>query len=339
MKRTLLLLLLVGCMGSIQGQDFYFSQFYSAPLYLNPAMTGSSEMTRMGINYRKQWPGLEFDFNGYSAFIDHYSFDLKSGIGLAVNSFNEQHLRLSSTEVSFLYSYNLDLSDSWNLRMGSQTSYVMKNGFFDNSLFGDQIDVFNRTIQPGSMDALSHVDPFNYLDLSFGFLATTPDAWFGGSAHHVNNPAIRYSGENRHDLMDAKYSAHGGVQFDFEPQNYWGEGTQRNMTVMANYIVQGPFSQLDVSSQVLYDQFIAGLGYRGIPGINLMPNQDSIIFLLGFSLDSGLIIGYSYDWMISNVGMYTKGSHEFSMRYQFLAGDPRQRNRKSRVLSCFKSLI
>lgn len=328
-----------GCMGGVQGQDFHFSQFFAAPLYLNPALTGASEMTRMGINYRKQWPGLEYDFNAYSAFVDHYSFDLKSGFGLAVHSFNEQHLKLTSTDVSFLYSYNLDLSETWNLRMGSQASYVMQNGLFYNSLFGDQIDIVNRTIQPGSMDFLTNVDPFNYLDLSFGFLLTTPDAWFGGSAHHVNNPATRYSGENRHDFMDAKYSVHGGLQFDFEPHNYWGEGTQRNITLMGNYIVQGPFSQLDISTQMLYDQYIAGLGFRGIPGNNRMSNQDSIILLLGFSLESGIIIGYSYDWMISNVGMYTKGSHEFSMRYQFLAGDPRKRNRKSRVLKCFKTLI
>lgn len=339
MKRIGMLLVWIWCIGSVQGQDFHFSQFYAAPLYLNPAFTGSTEMTRMGINYRKQWPGLEFDFNGYSAFIDHYSFDLRSGFGLAVNSFNEQHMKLSSTEVSFLYSYNLMLSDSWNLRMGSQTSFVMKNGLFGNALFGDQIDVFNRTIQPGSIDFLSQIDPFNYLDLSFGFLLTTPDVWLGGSAHHVNNPAIRYTGETRQDLLNAKFSVHGGVQFDLAPQSYWDTGNEKSVTVMGNYKAQGPFSQLDVSTQMLYNQLIMGLGFRGIPANNNIPNQDSIILLLGVSLDDGLVIGYSYDWMISNVGTYTKGSHEFSMRYQFLAGNPRLRNRKGRVLKCFKTLI
>lgn len=296
-------------------------------------------MTRMGLNYRKQWPGLELDFNGYTAFVDHYSFDLKSGFGLVFHNFNEQNMKLSSSEISFLYAYNLDLTNSWNLRLGSQTSIVMKNGLLENTVFGDQINVFNRSIQPGSVDFLTHIDPFNYLDLSFGFLLITPDAWLGVSGHHVNNPAIRYTGESRQDLLATKFSLHGGVQFDFEPQSYWGSGVQRNLAVMGNYKVQGPFTQLDISSQMLYDQYILGVGFRGIPGNNRMPNQDSIIFLLGVSLENGLIIGYSYDWMISNVGRYTKGSHEFSMRYQFLAGNPRLRNRRSRVLKCINYML
>ena len=62
---------------SAMAQDFHYSQFYAAPLYLNPALTGSTELSRIGFNYRKQWPGLEHDFNSYSAYFEHYSFDLR----------------------------------------------------------------------------------------------------------------------------------------------------------------------------------------------------------------------------------------------------------------------
>lgn len=64
----------------IKAQDIQFSQFYAAPLYLNPAMTGASEMTRIGVNYRNQWPGLDQTFNAYSAYADHYIFLLMEKI-------------------------------------------------------------------------------------------------------------------------------------------------------------------------------------------------------------------------------------------------------------------
>ena len=40
-------------------QDPQFSQFYAAPLYLNPAFAGSAQEARVGINYRNQWPQID----------------------------------------------------------------------------------------------------------------------------------------------------------------------------------------------------------------------------------------------------------------------------------------
>ena len=62
-------------LSDVIAQDTQYSQFYAAPLYLNPALTGASELTRVGVNYRNQWPGLDYSFNSYSAYIDHYIFD------------------------------------------------------------------------------------------------------------------------------------------------------------------------------------------------------------------------------------------------------------------------
>ena len=40
-------------------QDRHFSQFYSSPLTLNPALTGAFDgKYRVGTNYRDQWRGL-----------------------------------------------------------------------------------------------------------------------------------------------------------------------------------------------------------------------------------------------------------------------------------------
>ena len=51
----------------VKAQDPQFSQFYAAPLYINPAFTGASEYTRIGANYRNQWPGISGSFVTTSA--------------------------------------------------------------------------------------------------------------------------------------------------------------------------------------------------------------------------------------------------------------------------------
>lgn len=202
-------IILVLILGSANAQDFHFSQFYAGPLNLNPALTGSSEQTRMGINYRKQWPGLDFDFNGYSAFIDHYSFDMRSGIGLVVNSFNEQNMSLNTSEIGLLYAYNLRVSEYASLRMGTQFTYARRTGSLENLLFGDQIDIFNRAINPNTIDLIQQMDPFGYLDISFGLLYANPDFWIGISGHHLNNPK----------MMNVT-----NVDFEFLPKKIRGSG-------------------------------------------------------------------------------------------------------------------
>jgi hypothetical protein len=46
MKKIGILLLSLLLVLELRGQDFHFSQFYSGPLNLNPALTGSSELSR-----------------------------------------------------------------------------------------------------------------------------------------------------------------------------------------------------------------------------------------------------------------------------------------------------
>jgi len=39
---------------TVTAQDAQFSQFYAAPLYLNPAFAGSTSQALVGANYRNQ---------------------------------------------------------------------------------------------------------------------------------------------------------------------------------------------------------------------------------------------------------------------------------------------
>lgn len=333
------LVLMMGIALLLKAQDFHYSQFYAAPLYLNPALTGSTELSRVGVNYRKQWPGLDQDFNSYSAYFDHYSFDLRSGIGISVNSFQETNFNLNTSDISFYYAYNLKIAENWNFRMGTQASIVRRSAALDNLVFGDQVDLFNRTISSATMDKIPDFDPYSYFDISFGGLLTGESFWLGSAFHHVNEPHLSYYPDDENGYLPIKWSIHGGWNFPLGANQYFGSKYDNMASIMANYKKQGSFQQIDIGTQLLYRSVISGISYRGIPGMRGMPNQDSIIFLLGLKLDSGVVFGYSYDFMVSNIATQTKGAHEVSIRYQFYLGDPRYRNQRSRILKCFDFMM
>ena len=70
---------------TVTAQDPQFSQFYAAPLYLNPAFAGSTGQARVGINYRDQWPAIDANFTTFSAYGDFYIEDKNSGLGFIIN--------------------------------------------------------------------------------------------------------------------------------------------------------------------------------------------------------------------------------------------------------------
>jgi hypothetical protein len=53
------------CMSAqLFSQDVEMSQYFAAPLQLNPALAGISYGPRLTVNYRNQWAGLGDGFNG-----------------------------------------------------------------------------------------------------------------------------------------------------------------------------------------------------------------------------------------------------------------------------------
>jgi len=270
--------------------------------------------------------------------VDHYSFDYKSGMGLSVSSFSEEFLKLNTTEVSGYYAYNLQLSERANFQLGTQISYIQKRGTLENLLFGDQIDVFNQTTLPSSADAVGGLEPFSYFSVGLGGVLTWDKLWVGISGHHLNRPNMAFYVRDGQTQHWPKYSLQAGYTIPLEEPEFWEEGSGKFVHFMANYKRQGPFQFVDAGVQVLLNQLVVGAGLRGMPIQSDLPKRESIIGLFGLNLSSGLAVGYSYDYPISDVGSQTLGSHELSLRYQFFYGTPKSRGQRSRVLPCFSYL-
>lgn len=338
---TLLLFIALYCAClSLRAQDVQYSQFYANPLYLNPAMAGASEMTRIGVNYRNQWPSLDQSFTSYSAHLDHYIFSVNSGVGLIFNRSEQSMDNLSITEIGAAYSYRARLGFRSFVRVGGQVSYVDRDAYFGNLVFGSQIDDQTGAVGDFSGESLGADFNHQFVDYSFGMLFNNENAWFGVSAHHVTQPNMSFV-DGQISELPVKLSAHGGYKIDLtdgSATNSRNKRTEtRDLTLAFNYKNQGAFSQLDLGAQMNLQPLVLGIWYRGIP-VSKAPeaNHESVIALVGISLGGGLDVGYSHDFTISSLrNANTGGANEISIRYSFLARIAKGAGKKS-SMPCFK---
>ena len=326
MKSIVCILLTLAFSIRLPAQDIQYSQFYAAPLFLNPAFAGSEDANRVGINYRNQWPGLDYSFNAYSVYYDYHIERSNGNIGFILNGSQESLSNISNTELGFIYSYRLQLDEHQFIHVGGQMSYVSRNAVFEDLVFGSQIDI-DRGIVDGSNDVSIPPDSqHKFIDINFGLLWYGENVWLGVSTHHLPRPNLSYL-RNESSSLPIKYSAHGGVRIDLPGgfiNDYFNNTLQERAVFFAfNYKQQAPYHQLDVGTQLYFEPLILGLWYRGLPTKYNLPNNESIIAIVGFALNSGLDIGYSFDFTISKMGIRNSGgAHEISARYTFHKGNP-----------------
>ncbi len=310
------MLLLVDC----QAQDSQFSQFYGAPLYLNPALAGANIHARGNMNYRNQWARLPGSFVSYSASTDLNIRKYKSGVGLIMKSDKAGSVGLKSNEVGALYSYNMQLGNDLYMRAGLQFSYVNRSVNFSDFVFGNQLDPNTGYTGGASGEDLSGSPQISYADISSGVLIHDKDFWLGLSAHHMNEPTHSFAAGDSANLP-TRISLHGGIKLS-QPDNLVSTRSTNNkisVTPAFQYKFQGTFDQLDLGCYVNYNVAVAGLWYRGLPikknGYSI-PNNEALIFLMGVHLKN-FTFGYSYDLTISTLGSASGGSHEISLSYEF----------------------
>lgn len=296
-------------------QDTQYSQFYSNPLYLNPAFAGTANNTRVAINHRLLWPNLPQVFTSYSASIDYHHDTFNSGFGFLINTDAAGTADLQNTSAAFIYSYQLVISKDLVVRPAIKIGNVVR-GFDQNKLvLGDQLDFGGGIVSqdPG----LRSLRLKNYWDIGSGILVFTSKYWFGVGIDHLNRPNLSFlEGQDR---LDIRYSFHAGGRFRLMKDVPTGQ-IPPTIAPSALYKRQGNFQQLDVGASIHLQPLVLGAYYRGIP---IIPdgfgnvNQDAIIVQTGLEF-AGFEFGYSFDIQLSRLDIVSGGgAHEFSLQYNF----------------------
>jgi len=313
----------------------HFTQFYSSPLYLNPAFTGANVCSRVSFTYRNQWPGIKTTYKSYLLSADHYLDKQKVGVGLLCGVDEAGSGDLRTTIITPSIAYETKVSRFTGIRFGVQPGAVIKSVNYNKLIFGDQIARSGNS-SPSSITTIENPALTKaFFDMSAGALIYNSKFWGGVSVWHITRP-----NESFFEMEDArlpiKYSVHAGTKFIID-EGGKDEFQKKSMSFACHYRGQNEFDQFDIG--LYYSQYIFNLGlwYRGIPGLKSYKpgysNNDAISVIIGVQAER-FNMGYSYDVTVSKLFGLTKGAHELTIAYQFC--NPK-RKRTSRVLiSCPK---
>lgn len=328
MKKLSAIVILIIHSAILFGQDPYYSQYYSAPMHLNPAFAGSSDSHRFIANHRRQWPSIPNSYSTFSFSYDFLAHDVNSGFGLLASTDKAGTAGLNSSTVGFLYSYKIRMG-GWILAPGLNMSWGSRSLNFNKLVFGDQLAISGPTRD----EALGKFEGVDFMDFSAGLLIYNKELWIGYSVHHLNEPNLSLM--NEVSILPQKHSIHGGITIPL----YYGPFKKDRISTLAPsfvYRTQGPFDQLDLGLYYIYQPIAIGVWYRGIPvrqSIYDNVNHDAVAVIFGLRFDA-FQVGYSYDVTISDLHASSGGAHELSLIYEFVRSGKMKRTKPQKYIPC-----
>jgi len=297
---------------NLNAQDPIYSQYYSAPLQLNPAFAGNTDYPLFHANYRLQWPSIAQAYTTYSASYDQYFDRTRSGLGFHVLSDDAGNGILKTVKLSGIYSYKIQFSGDYNLKIGLEAGFIQSRLNWNKLIFSDQLDPSTGAITSGGSvlpSTETQPDRLNtgMLDISSGVLLYNPLYYVGISFKHLNNPQNSLLGSSESFVgLPTRISLHGGLQINFDRGNKKDEGSFISPNVLL--LKQGGFHQMNIGSYGSFKNLLLGIWYR-----TTFNNSDAVIFTTGAKLET-IKLQYSYDYTISELGLNTGGTHEISIK-------------------------
>lgn len=313
-----LFLMLVCCWLPAEAQDVSFSQFYSNPLYLNPAFAGSLDVGRAAVQYRNQWHTFSKAFNTYSVAFDFPVKKLQGGLGFFLLNDSQAAGSFQSLQFNAIYSVFVRVGENYRLQGALQAGFHQNSLRIDKLIFPDNLDPFygNHWI---SQETGFLSDPgFSFFDFSTGLLLYSHN-YFGGLAiHHLAEPRQSfYQGAAGSDVLSRKYTAHFGARLPVFLYGHHRKKFDISPQIVMQY--QRGFGQLNYGLFATQKGLTAGAWFRQNFGLR----YDALILLAGFT-KSRWQINYSYDITVSGLWGNTGGTSEISLVFLLRQLDEKQ---------------
>ena len=319
------------------GQDVHLTQFYAAPLSLNPALTGGFDgQLRASVNYRDQYRGLlPSPFVTTQAALD-FRFPLELGgrnsgdaaaVGVMFMSDKVREYNFGTNQVMLSGGYHkmLDRRTNQILSGGIAVGIGQRTVNYGNLTWQDEF-----TVRPNGTigyfgDTRENLPPNNvtFFDASAGvnysYAPRNRAGVFAGvAAHHINQPNLSFYGRDDETVveepLDTKLTAHVAGTL---PLN----NTTR---LLPRALVQSQGQSLEalIGSNVRFqfDEYSStalhfGSWVRGVRTVEGF-GADAVVALVGLEY-KGVMLGTSYDLGLSQftAGSRGRGAFEISLAY------------------------
>ncbi len=329
--KNLLIVVMLVVSYNTQAQDRHFSQFYSAPIYLNPALTGAYEgKFRLGLNYRDQWrSALDNPFITNSGFVDiKFKLPLSAsnkdyaGVGVLFFADKVGAVDFNTNNLSIVGAIHksLDNNNSQYLSLGAQIGLSSRNINYEKLTFADQfngIDLYSL-----NTNEVFPENNFSFADISTGLqysvrLKKNFTVYVGGAVHHLLEPLISfYTTENGGDSrLPRKYTVYAGTEI---PMGSY-------LSVIPRVILLKQAAHMEVSAgsnmRMLLNDYSSmalhfGAWLRNTKDIDSVLHPDTVVLLAGFEFDR-VLLGFSYDLNLGSFSRFNSGrqAFEFSVGY------------------------
>lgn len=323
---------LISC--HLLAQDIHFTQFYNAPLQINPSNAGLiKEQFRVGVNSKNQWSSVTKPYQTIAAFFDmlilqrRYHKDAL-GMGMLFNADIAGDSKFSTLSAGAAITYIKSISNRNNhfIAIGImpailQNSIDYSSLYYDNQWNGNQFDPNLPNNEPQGKKS------FVNFDLSVGaqwFFQQSLKQFYnvGFSVWHLTQPKVGLLNDNNIRL-DTKYMIHGSTKvpvssaFDLVPS-------------------------LMISSQGKYFEFIFGTLFKYNRSTSYLDETslnfglfyryaDALVAMTGFEYKN-INFGLSYDINLSRlrIASHVRGGLEFSISYTY----GKNKSRKAKEIPC-----
>ncbi|MDM1504063.1 type IX secretion system membrane protein PorP/SprF, partial [Myroides marinus] len=204
---------------------------------------------------------------------------------------NDRIGAMSENNFSVNLAYAVDLNDDFKLSFGLKgTANLLSVDYTKLDIYDPNDPTFGENIS----------NKFNP-NVGAGLFLYSDKAYVGVSVPNLLT-TDRTTGEEGVELMRQKMHFYltGGYVFDLNPS------LKFKPAVLVKTVSGAPI-QVDLTANFLIvDRFTVGAAYRW---------DASVSGLVGFQVNDGLFIGYSYDADTSKLSKYNSGSHEIFLRF------------------------
>lgn len=315
------MLLFLSCMGMVAKgqQNIQFTQYIFNSMSVNPAYTGYKEEWFGQLGLRSQWVGLEGAPETGTISIDGVvdPYQKRHGIGLQASA--DRLGPQSATSMYANYAFRLRLNDEDTQRL----SFGVGAGVTQYSLDGTKLrpnDQIDGVVPPGR---ISNFIP----DVRFGVYYYN-QSWYAGisvldllSGDQSNN-IFRWDNTTTDNIRRRRHMYFiGGALVNFD------SGLKLRPSVLVKEDFKGPTS-VDVNAMFIFDnRFWIGAGWR--TGVTVfkrdyarftgdrLGKQNAVSALAQLYVTPLLRIGYSYDYILSQLSSVQNGSHEVTLGITF----------------------
>jgi type IX secretion system PorP/SprF family membrane protein len=329
-KKTLFFIVSSMLLAASQGyaQDIHFSQFYNAPLLVNPANTGNFVgRYRVSTSYKNQWQSISNTYKSTFASADLFIPSKNLGVGLTFFNDKSGKSKMGITQANISLSYNLKINGSNHFITGLQYGVGQRSMRLDDLKWDSQFNgsAYDPSLASGEQQ---YSDSYSFMDVSFGmvwnYTASHSQSRFknslGIAMFHANQPRQSLSGTEK---LYSKFVFNLNNQFKLADRNIY-------ILPQLLYSKQGPYNELNVGSLVKFT-----LGEEG--GDLIRSNRidkrystasvyvggqlrykDAVVLMSAFEFRKGLLLSVSYDLNISKLQAASRlrGGVELALTYR-----------------------